>query len=128
MEQTVSSRPMFTGKDLLRLILPLMVEQMLVVMVGMVDTIMVATVGETAVSGISLVDSVNVLLIQVFAALATGGAVVASQFLGRRDAPSACAAAKQLLWASGLLAVVIGLLALVGNRLILRLVFGQVEQ
>ena len=128
MEQTVSSRPMFTGKDLLRLILPLMVEQMLVVMVGMVDTIMVATVGETAVSGISLVDSVNVLLIQVFAALATGGAVVASQFLGRRDAPSACAAAKQLLWASGLLAVVIGLLVLVGNRLILRLVFGQVEQ
>ena len=62
----------------------MVLEQLLLVTVGMADTVMVSTVGEAAVSGISLVDQVNVLLIQIFAALATGGAVVASQYLGRR--------------------------------------------
>ncbi len=126
--QTMERRVLFTRQDLTRLLVPLMIEQFLVVMVGMVDTMMVATVGETAVSGISLVDAINVLLIQVFAALATGGAVVASQFLGRRDVEKARASAKQLIWISVLMASLIAILALVGNRTILRLCFGSIEE
>ena len=67
---------MFTKKDLVRLLAPLIVEQILAVLVGMVDVVMVAAVGEAAVSGVSLVDSINMLIIQMLAALATGGDVV----------------------------------------------------
>ena len=69
---------MFTRKDLTKLLAPLIVEQILAVLVGMVDVMMVAAVGEAAVSGVSLVDSISVLIIQILAALATGGAVVLS--------------------------------------------------
>ena len=125
--ESVQAKPLFSIRALCALILPLMVEQLLAVTVGMADTMMVSRVGEAAVSGISLVDSVNVLLIQVFAALATGGAVVVSQYLGRRDRQSACAAARQLIWITALLATVIGAVVLVGNRWILQFVFGRVE-
>ena len=70
---------MFTRKDLTKLLAPLIVEQILAVLVGMVDVMMVAAVGEAAVSGVSLVDSISVLIIQILAALATGGAVVSAQ-------------------------------------------------
>ena len=73
----------FDNKTLLALILPLVVEQLLAVLVGMADSIMIASVGEAAVSGVSLVDQIMVLLINAFSALATGGAVVAGQFLGQ---------------------------------------------
>lgn len=125
--ESVQAKPLFSTRALCALILPLMVEQLLAVTVGMADTMMVSRVGEAAVSGISLVDSVNVLLIQVFAALATGGAVVVSQYLGRRDRQSVCAAARQLIWITALLATVIGAVVLVGNRWILQFVFGRVE-
>lgn len=125
--ESVQAKPLFSTRALCALILPLMVEQLLAVTVGMADTMMVARVGEAAVSGISLVDAVNVLLIQVFAALATGGAVVVSQYLGRRDRRSACATARQLIWITALLAAVIGAVVLVGNRWILQFVFGRVE-
>ena len=85
---------LFSGKDLARLIIPLVVEQILGIAIGTADTMMVASVGEAAVSGVSLVDTINILLINVFSALATGGAVVASQFLGRREEDKACDAAK----------------------------------
>lgn len=75
----------FDNKALLALILPLVVEQLLAVLVGMADSIMIASVGEAAVSGVSLVDQIMVLLINAFSALATGGAVVAGQFLDRTD-------------------------------------------
>ena len=81
MSEKTLVRPVFTGQELRKLILPLVLEQFLAVTVGMADTMMVSTVGEAAVSGISLVDQANLLLIQVFAAMATGGAVVASQYL-----------------------------------------------
>lgn len=125
--ESVQAKPLFSTRALCALILPLMVEQLLAVTVGMADTMMVSRVGEAAVSGISLVDAVNVLLIQVFAALATGGAVVVSQYLGRRDRQNACAAARQLIWITALLATVIGAVVLVGNRWILQFVFGRVE-
>lgn len=85
---------MFTNENLKRLILPLVVEQILAVTIGMSDTIMVSSVGEAAVSGLSLVDTINILLINIFAALATGGAVVCSQYLGGRDRDRACVSAK----------------------------------
>ena len=74
---------LFTNADLKKLILPLIVEQLLSVTIGMADAVMVSGVGQAAISGVSLVDSVNILLINVLAALATGGAVVSSQHLGR---------------------------------------------
>ena len=67
---------LFSGKDMVRLLVPLIVEQLLAVLVGMVDVVMVAAVGEAAVSGVALVDSISILVIQMLAALATGGAVV----------------------------------------------------
>ena len=76
---------LFSNKALMILIVPLIVEQFLAILVGMADSIMIASVGEAAVSGVSLVDSVMILLINIFAALATGGAVVCGQYLGKRD-------------------------------------------
>ena len=73
----------FTAKDLRRLVLPLVIEQLLAITVGLSDSLMVAQVGEAAMSAVSLVDTVNVLLVNAFAALATGGAVIAGQYLGR---------------------------------------------
>ena len=85
-------KPIFTNRSLARLIGPLILEQLLAVTIGMADTIMVTGVGEHAVSAISLVDAINLLLIQVFSALATGGAVVAAQYLGARARERACEA------------------------------------
>ena len=91
------SQYLFSNRDLRVLILPLIVEQFLAVLVGMADSIMVASVGEAAVSGVSLVDNVMVLLINLFAALATGGAVVAGQYLGQKRQEGACRSANLCL-------------------------------
>lgn len=74
---------LFDNRQLTALIIPLIIEQLLAVLVGMADSIMIASVGEAAVSGVSLVDQIMILLINIFAALATGGAVVAGQYLAR---------------------------------------------
>ena len=87
MEQTKA--PLFTRRDLIRLIIPLVIEQILGVTIGMADSVMVSSVGEAAVSGVSLVDSLNILFINIFSALATGGAVIASQYIGRQDLKNA---------------------------------------
>ncbi|NLP34210.1 MAG: MATE family efflux transporter [Clostridiales bacterium] len=118
---------MFTKKDLIKLIIPLIIEQMLAVTVGMADSMMVARVGEAAVSGVSLVDSINVLLIGLFSALATGGAVVTSQFLGRKDSKNACNSAEQLLASSFALSLVVMGITLIFRGQILSLLFGHVE-
>ena len=85
-------QPMFSNQDLRRLIVPLVIEQVLSIAVGMIDVMMISAAGEAAVSGVSLVDMIAVVLINIFAALATGGAVVASQYMGARDTRNACAA------------------------------------
>ncbi|MBS6642607.1 MAG: MATE family efflux transporter [Clostridiaceae bacterium] len=118
---------MFSRKDLIKLLAPLVVEQILAVLVGMVDVVMVAAVGETAVSGVSLVDSISVLIIQLLAALATGGAVVSAQYLGKKRPEQACKSAGQLVLITLLVSLVITAAALIGNRHLLRVIFGNVE-
>lgn len=124
----LANRPqMFSGKDLKKLILPLMIEQLLAVSIGMADTVMIATEGEAAVSSIALVDSLNLLFIQLISALATGGAVVVAQYLGQKEGRKAGDAAKQLIYSSILLTLVIMALSLVFQRPILKMVFGSIE-
>lgn len=119
---------MFNKKDLYRLIIPLMIEQFLAITIGMIDTVMVASCGETAVAGISLVDSINILLITVFSALATGGAIVASQHLGNSDRKNANVAAQQLLISTFAVALVIMAFSLVFKEPILNTIFGKTEK
>lgn len=118
---------MFSRKDLLRLLWPLIIEQILTVLVGMVDVVMVAAVGEAAVSGVALVDAISVLIIQLMAALATGGAVVCSQYIGQQKPDTARDTAGQLVLITMVFSVVIAAFALLGNRHLLKLIFGQVE-
>lgn len=123
----LEKRYLFTNKDLRRLILPLILEQLLAVLVGMADTVMVASVGESAVSGVSLVDSINILLINIFAALATGGAVVAGQYLGRKDQEKAVEAGEQLLVFVVFAALLIMTLGYLGKNFILDVLFGKLR-
>ena len=76
---------MFSNRDLAKLLLPLMLEQLLTTLMGTVDTMMVSTVGSAAISAVSLVDSINILLIQLFGALAGGGAIICAQYIGKKD-------------------------------------------
>ena len=118
---------LFDNRALVTLIIPLIIEQLLAVLVGMADSIMIASVGEAAVSGVSLVDQIMVLLINIFAALATGGAVVAGQYLGHGRKDSACESSTQLVWFITICALVITVVVYLGKSLILRGVFGQIE-
>lgn len=118
---------LFSKKDLRKLIVPLIIEQILSVTVGMADIIMISGTGEAAVSGVSLVDTLNVLLINIFAALATGGAVVAGHYLGERNKKEACKAAGQLLLFSAVSSVGIMGVVLLGRNFILHTVFGAID-
>lgn len=118
---------MFNRRTLERLIFPMFVEQLLSVTMGMADTLMVSGVGEAAVSSVSLVDSINILIIQILSALATGGAVIGSQYIGRRDGENARRSAAQLYMVLAVSTVTVMLLTLMLCRPILRLVFGQID-
>lgn len=118
---------LYSNRDLKKLIMPLLVEQVLAIAVGMADTIMVSAAGEAAVSGVSLVDTVNILLINIFSALATGGAVVAGHFLGKKRKDNACRAAWQILQFATLLALLISAVFIAAHDQLLRLMFGQIE-
>lgn len=118
---------LYTNRDLKRLIIPLVFEQLLAILVGMVDTVMIAGVGEAAVSGVSLVDTINILVINITAALSTGGAVVAGHFLGQKDSENASRSAWQLVLFSIWLSVIVTVLFLAAHGPLLGIVFGQVE-
>lgn len=109
------------------MIIPLFFEQLLVMLVGMADTLVVSYAGEAAVSGVSLVNQFNTIFIYLFTALASGGAVVISQYIGRKAKDDAGEAASQLLSFSAVFSILISVLVLVGNERILRLMFGKVE-
>ena len=125
---TTPQAPLFTKRALFTLIWPLLLEQTLSVTMGMADTLMVAGVGEAAVSSVSLVDTLNVLIIQILSALAPGGAVIASQYLGRRDTENACRSAAQLYSVLGISTVVVGIVCMLLSRPILRGVFGSIDE
>ena len=117
----------FSNHDLKRLILPMIIEQFLALLVGMSDSIMVATVGEHAVSGVSLVDNIFILLIYLFAALATGGSVIMGQYLGQSNREKANQAVNQLVLFTALFAIVITAGLYLTKDLILHNVFGDIE-
>lgn len=118
---------MFTNKDLGKLIIPLVFEQLLAVLVGMADSLMVSRVGEAAVSGVSLVDSINILLIGLFSALATGGAVVTAMYIGQKKNDRASRSAEQLLLIVSIISIIVMAIAIIGNSFILKIMFGKVE-
>ncbi|WP_294572802.1 MATE family efflux transporter [uncultured Subdoligranulum sp.] len=120
------NKPIFTNHQLITLLWPLIIEQALEVLVGMADTMMVSSAGEAAISGVSLVDMINQLIITVFAALATGGAVVTSQYLGARKPEEATRSAGQLVTLSALLGTGIAAFCLVLRTPLLRLFFGSI--
>ena len=117
----------FSNQDLKEMIIPLFLEQLLVMLVGMADTVVISYVGEAAVSGVSLVNQFNTVFIYLFTALASGGAVVISQYIGRKAKDAAGESASQLLLFSTFFSVIVSAVVLIGNERILRLMFGSVE-
>lgn len=127
MINSVKAGYLFSNRDLAALILPLILEQTLAITVGMADTMMVASVGEAGVSGVSLMDMVNNLMFSVLAALATGGTVVVSQYLGGSRIKEARDASKQVLLTVFSAAVFLALLIALFRREFIRLLFGSIE-
>lgn len=124
----VKKERLFTNQQLIALLWPLIIEQALGVLVGMADTVMVSSVGEAAISGVSLVDMINQLIITVFGALATGGAVVTSQHLGAKRPEEAARSAGQLVGLSGILGMTVAVFCLVTRTAQLRLFFGTISE
>lgn len=124
MEQEAS---LFSNQKLKVMIVPLFLEQLLMALVGIADVFVVGFVGEAAVSGVSLVNSFNTIFLNLFVALASGGAVVISQYIGRQERNRAGEAATQLLTASVLFSIVIFIVVLLTNASLMRLMFGRVE-
>lgn len=128
MAELVSPKIKFDRKFLIKLVIPLIIEQILAVMVGMADMIMVRDAGETAVSGISLVNTIANLIIYVFAALATGGAVVASQSLGAKKKDTALTVSNQLILICFVTGLVFAIASAIFDRQILMLIYGNAEE
>lgn len=120
--------PMFSGKYLCKLLLPLIVEQIFTALMGTADTMMVARVGDAAVSGVSLVDSLNNLMLMVFTATATGGTIACAQYLGGQDREGANRAARQVLLCVAVISLACCGLCVALRGPLLQAVFGSVEQ
>lgn len=118
---------LFSNKDLKNMIVPLFFEQLLVMMVGIVDTFVVSFVGESAVSGVSLVNMFNTVFIYLFTALASGGAVIISQYIGNKDEENSVKSSSQLLMFSTVFSIIIAFFVLIFNEGLLRLLFGSVD-
>ena len=118
---------LFSNRQLLRLIVPLVIEQGLNILVGLADGVMVSSAGEAAISGVSLVDMINAVVLTLFMGLATGGAVVTSQYLGARKYHDAQKSVGQLILMAAVIGLAFGGLCLVLSRPILKLFFGSIE-
>ena len=121
------SAPLFSGRALFSIIFPLILQQILSITIGTADSMMVARAGEAAVSGVSLVNTLDTLLVLVFTSLVSGGSVVVSQALGRKDFTGARTAAKQLLYASTGIALLVSVTVILCRHPLLNLLFGAVE-
>lgn len=109
------------------LLIPVVLEQLLNSIMGTADTMMVSNVGSAAISAVSLVDSINVLVIQAFSALAAGGAIVCAQYIGQRNKEKANESARQVLFIITAISAAVSLICLVFQKPLLRLIFGSVE-
>ena len=118
---------MFSNAQLRRLISPLLIEQLLAMLVGMVDTVMVSSAGEAAISGVSIVNDLNNLVIALLSALAGGGAVIVSQYLGHGDRELTRKAASQLVMIAFVISTVLGLFCVAFHTGILQVLYGSVE-
>lgn len=118
---------LFSNQDLKKLIIPLIIEQILIMIVGMADTMMVSYVGEAAISGVGLVDMVNNLIITVLTAIATGGAVIVSQYIGSQNKKNAIFASGQLMTITAVISIMIMVVCLVFRHSILSLFFGSID-
>lgn len=127
MKEYSIKKELFTNQDLVRMIVPLVIEQILVMLVGMVDTVMITYAGEAAVSGVALVDMINYLFTTILASVATGGAVIISQYMGKQDKAQADMAAGQLFMIAGLASSAIAVLCLAVHKQILAILYGSVE-
>ena len=126
-QQIPEERKVFDNAYLKQLILPLFIEQFLVMSVGIADTLMVSYVGEAAVSGVSLVNMFITIFIYIFTALASGGAVVVSQAIGRKDRKLSDLAASQLVTLSSVISLIALVVTLASRQTILNWLFGSVE-
>ena len=127
MNESLKSRPMFSNRALVSLSVPIVLDAILAIFTGMVDTAMVSSAGEAAVSAISLIDQLFLLFVTVFSAIASGGVVITAQYIGSGDLKKARSSANQLLYASTFLALFITVAAIGFIPQIIRLVYGQLE-
>ncbi|MGO5161198.1 MULTISPECIES: MATE family efflux transporter [unclassified Bilifractor] len=117
----------FTRAELWKLLYPLMLEQLLTSFMGMADTMMVTRAGSEAISAVSLVDSINILVIQILSAMAAGGTIICSQYIGHKDFKKCNAAARQVVLTVLMISIPLALLCLILRRPLLGLVFGSVD-
>ena len=118
---------MFSNRLICSLLIPVVLEQLLNSIMGTADTMMVSNVGSAEISAVSLVDSINVLVIQAFSALAAGGAIVCAQYIGQKNKEKANESARQVLFIITAISVAVSLICLVFQKPLLRLIFGSVE-
>lgn len=118
---------MFTNKQIWALLIPLMVEQVLTSLMGTADTMMVSNAGSAAISAVALVDSINVLVIFVFSAMATGGSIICAQYIGQKKADKACEAGRQLVLTVSVLSVVGMVFCILFRDVLLQVIFGKVD-
>lgn len=118
---------MFTNRMIRNLLVPVVLEQILNLIMGTADTMMVSNVGSAALSAVSLVDSINILLIQAFSALAAGGAIVCAQYIGQKNYEKANMSARQVLFIITAISVAVSAVCLIFQKPLLRLIFGSVE-
>ena len=127
MERIEQKPQLFTNKALVAMVIPEMLSGILAIVAGLVDSIMVSSAGEAAVSAVSLVDTINLLFITAIAGMANGGSVITSQYLGKRDYKKACISVNQLFYLATIVAIGLMTILLCFRNQVLGLVYGQLE-